>query len=80
MLAVKGLYQNGQVTLKERFPIESAEVIVVFPDTEEDTEKAGLSEEKKWELFEEFSGSVGRTIDAKAEKMEVLDKKYESTN
>lgn len=75
MLAVKGLYQNGQVTLKERFPIESAEVIVVFPDTEEDIERTGLSEEKKRELFEVFSGGVGRTIDAKAEKMEILDEK-----
>ncbi len=78
MLAVKGLYHNGQVTLKGKFPMKSAEVIVVFPDMEEEVERTELTTEKKRELFEEFSGSVSRVIDIKAEKMEALDKKYES--
>lgn len=78
MLAVKGLYHNGQVILKEKFPMKTAEVIVVFPDVEEDAKKAELTIEKKRELFEEFSGSVSRVIDIKAEKMEALDEKYKS--
>lgn len=48
MLAVKGLYNDGQIVLKKK------------------------------PLFEEFSGSVDRMIDVKAEKMEALDKRYES--
>lgn len=35
MLAVKGIYHDGQVVLKNKLPIKSAEVIVVFPDNEE---------------------------------------------
>ena len=68
MLAVKGLYHNGQVTLKGKFPMKSAEVIVVFPDIEEDVERTELTTEKKRELFEEFSGSVSRVIDIKQKR------------
>ncbi len=78
MLAVKGIYRDGQVILKERFPVKSAEVIVVFPDQEDVTGQMKLSVERKRELFEEFSGSVDRIIDGKAEKMEALDRRYES--
>lgn len=78
MLAVKGIYRDGQVILKERFPVKSAEVIVVFPDQEDVTGQMKLSVERKRELFEEFSGSVDRIIDEKAEKMEALDRRYES--
>ena len=78
MLAVKGIYQDGQVTLKGRFPVKSAEVIVVFPDQEDIGGQIELSAERKQELFEEFSGSVDRIIDEKAEKMEALDRRYES--
>ena len=45
MLAVKGLYNDGQIVFKKKL------------------------------LFEEFSG---RMIDVKAEKMEALDRRYES--
>ena len=53
---------------------------MVFPDMEEEVERTELTTEKKRELFEEFSGSVSRVIDIKAEKMEALDEKYESIN
>lgn len=80
MFAVRGLYSNGQVILKGELPLKPAEVIVVFPDIEDEVEEAEVSVEKKREIFEEFSGSVSRLIDVKAEKMEALDKKYESIN
>ena len=62
MLAVNGIYQDGQVTLKGRFPVKSAEVIVVFPDQEDTDGQIDLSAERKQELFDEFSGSVDRII------------------
>jgi hypothetical protein len=58
MLVVKGIYNDGQVFLKNKLPIKSAEVIVVFPDSDEQKEDTGLSEKAKRELFEKFSGSV----------------------
>lgn len=78
MLAVKGIYHDGQVILKNKLPIKSAEVIVVFPDNEEQNEEMKLSEKVKRELFEEFSGSSDRIIDIQAEKMEALEEKYDS--
>lgn len=78
MLAVKGLYNDGQIVLKRKIPIKTAEVIVIFPDSEDASEKMTLSADNKRNLFEEFSGSVDRMIDVKAEKMEALDRRYES--
>ena len=63
--------------MKGRFPVKSAEVIVVFPDQEDTDGQIDLSAERKQELFDEFSGSVDRIIDEKAEKMEALDRRYE---
>ncbi len=80
MLVVKGIYNDGQVFLKNKLPVKSAEVIVVFPDSDEQKEDIGLSEKAKRELFEEFSGSINRVIDIKAEKMEVLDERNESAD
>lgn len=80
MLAVKGIYHDGQVILKNKLPIKSAEVIVVFPDNEEQKKETKLSEKVKRELFEEFSGSVDRIIDIQAEKMDALKEKYESVD
>lgn len=78
MLAVKGIYSNGHITLENRIPVKSAEVIVVFPDMDEQDKEMDLKNRRK--LFEEFSGSVDRTIDEKAEKMEAVDEKYESAD
>lgn len=80
MLAVKGIYNDGQIILKGKLPVKSAEVIVVFPDNDEIDGQIDLSVDKKRKLFEEFSGSVARTIDVRAEKMEELDRKYESVD
>ena len=77
MLAVKGIYNDGKVILKNKLSIKSAEVIVVFPDTDEQREKDDLSIKAKRELFEEFSGSVDRVIDERAERMEAVDERYE---
>lgn len=77
MLAVKGIYHDGQVILKGKLPVKSAEVIVIFPDNEEVAKPIELSAERKKELFEEFSGSIDRIIDVKTEKLEALDRRYE---
>lgn len=78
MLAVKGRYSNGHITLENRIPVKSAEVIVVFPDMDEQDKEMDLKNRRK--LFEEFSGSVDRIIDERAEKMEAVDEKYESAD
>lgn len=80
MLAVKGIYRNGLVTLESRLPVKSAEVIVVLPDTDERNEETDLTVKAKRRLFEEFSGSVDRVIDEKAEKMEAMDERYEGAD
>lgn len=76
MLAVKGIYNNGKVILEDNPLIEMSEVVVVFPDNEsgEVSDKSAL--EGKRALFEEFSGSIDRVIDLKAERLEALDEKY----
>lgn len=70
MLAVKAIYSNGHITLENRIPVKSAEVIVVFPDMDEQDKEMDLKNRRK--LFEEFSGSVDRIIDERAEKMEAV--------
>ncbi len=80
MLAVKGIYRDGQVTLENKLPIKSAEVIVVFPDTDGQNEGADLSVKARRKLFEEFSGSVNRIIDEKAEKAEAVDERYKGVD
>ena len=54
MLAVKGIYQDGQVTLKGRFPVKSAEVIVVFPDQEDIGGQIDLSAERNRNYLKNF--------------------------
>lgn len=78
MLAVKGIYSDGKVLVNRKLPVKTAEVIVVFPDVNE--ERADLSTKARKELFQEFSGSIDRVIDAKAEKAEALDERYEGTD
>ena len=78
VLAIKGTYHDGKVILERSLPIVSAEVIVVFPDHDDKGREMNLSVKAKKELFEEFSGSVNRVIDLKAEKREALAEKYEN--
>lgn len=80
MLAVKGIYKNGRVTLNEILPMKSSEVIVIFPDNEIKKDREQLSLDKREELFEEFSGSVERMINEKEERLGALREKYESTD
>ena len=56
--------------------IEMSEVVVVFPDNELEKSADESVLERKRELFDEFSGSVSRTINLKAERLEALDEKY----
>lgn len=76
MLAVKGIYNNGKVILEDAPLIEMSEVVVVFPDNISQTSSDDNSLEKKRALFDEFSGSISRTIDVKAERAEALDERY----
>lgn len=76
MLAVKGIYDNGKVILEDAPLIEMSEVVVVFPDNELEKSADESALERKRELFDEFSGSVNRIIDLKAERIEALDEKY----
>lgn len=76
MLAVKGIYDNGKVILEDAPLIEMSEVVVVFPDNELEKSADESVLERKRELFDEFSGSVNRIIDLKAERIEALDEKY----
>lgn len=76
MLAVKGIYDNGKVILEDAPLIEMSEVVVVFPDNELEKSADECALERKRELFDEFSGSVNRIIDLKAERIEALDEKY----
>lgn len=80
MLAIKGIYDHGKITIKGQLPEPKAatEVIVIFPDNETKIkEEFDINEKRR--LFEEFSGSIDRTIDIKSEKLQALEKKYENT-
>ncbi len=76
MLAVKGIYNNGKVILENAPLIEMSEVVVVFPDNESEEALDESALERKKALFDEFSGSVNRIIDLKAERLGALDEKY----
>lgn len=78
VLAVKGIYENGKVILDDKPSIGMSEVVVVFPDSESGKRSEELTPDKKRELFNEFSGSINRIIDVKAERLEALDEKYEN--
>ena len=80
VLAVKGIYENGKVTLEETPQIEMSEVVVVFPDNEFSKMSGELVSDKKRAIFEDFSGSINRVIDLKAERLEALDEKYKSVD
>ncbi len=69
MLAVKGIYENGKVILENKPLIEMSEVIVVFPNQESGKALDELTLEQRKELFDDFSGSVNRIIDWKAERI-----------
>lgn len=76
MLAVKGIYNNGKVILENSPLIERSEVVVVFPDNESGNTPKESDLESKRALFDEFSGSISRLIDLKAERLEALDERY----
>lgn len=75
VLAVKGIYNNGKVILEDNPLIEMSEVVVVFPDNELESMPMESNSDGKRALFEEFSGSINRIIDLKAERLEALDER-----
>lgn len=79
MIAVQGLYDNGKIQLTEDAPMEKAQVIVIFPE-EKSPQKANMSKKMAKDLFDEFTGSIKREIDEKAERMGALDEKYAGIN
>lgn len=75
MIAVQGLYDNGKIQLTEDAPMEKAKVIVIFPE-EKSPKESSMSKKTARDLFDEFTGSIKREIDEKAERMGALDEKY----
>ena len=80
MLAVQGLYENGQIKLLGEQPKGNAEVIVIFNASREDDTDVTDNDMTTRKLFNEFTGCINRKIDEKAERLEALDEKYASAN
>ena len=77
MIAVQGVYENGRIQLAETAPMEKAQVIVIFPEGRPAVKtESGRSARK---IFDEFTGSIKREIDEKAELMAARDDKYADT-
>ena len=74
MVAVQGVYENGQIQLAEAAPMERANVIVIFPENH--IVKNEPSDQMSRKLFEEFTGSIDRIIDEKEELEAARNEKY----
>ena len=74
MVAVQGVYENGQIQLAEAAPMERANVIVIFPENH--IVKNEQSAQMSRKLFEEFTGSIDRIIDEKEELEAARNEKY----
>ena len=74
MVAVQGVYENGQIQLEEAAPMERANVIVIFPENH--IVKNEQSDQMSRKLFEEFTGSISRIIDEKEELEAARNEKY----
>ena len=74
MIAVQGIYDNGQLQLEEAAPMKKASVIVIFPEGR--PAERQISEDSARKLFDDFSGSISRDINEKAELMAARDEKY----
>ena len=80
MLAVQGIYENGQIKLLGEQPKGNAEVLVIFNVSKEDDVDVTNNDMATRRLFDEFTGCINRKIDEKAERLEALDEKYASAN
>ena len=78
MLAVQGLYENGQVKLVGDKPEGNGEVLVIFNISKENDEKGKIGDVKK--QFDRYTGCIHRQIDDKAERLEALDEKNAVTH
>lgn len=74
MIAVQGLYEDGRIQLDEAVPMKRAKVIVIFPENESKKPYTEMKSARK--LFEEFTGSVQREIDERAERLSAIEEKY----
>ena len=70
MVAVQGVYENGRVQLTETAPM-------IFPDGYSEVKAESKRSARK--IFDEFTGSIKREIDEKAELMAARDDKYADT-
>ena len=75
MQAVKGVYDNGSLTLRKRAPVNKSEVIVIFTDNENDR-GAVMSDDEAMRIYNKFTRSIKHEINEKEELMEALDEKY----
>ena len=74
MLAVQGVYENGQVRLIGEKPKGNGEVLVIFNVPQEnDIEESNEDIKRK---FDKYTGCIHRKIDDKAERLEAFDEKY----
>ncbi len=80
MLAVQGIYENGQIKLLGEQPKGNAEVLVIFNVSKEVDVDVTNNDMATRRLFDEFTGCINRKIDEKAERLEALDEKYASAN
>lgn len=74
MIAVQGLYEDGRIQLDEAAPMKRAKVIVIFPESESKKTYKEMKPARK--LFEEFTGSVQREFDERAERLSAIEEKY----
>ncbi|WP_085022117.1 hypothetical protein [Anaerovibrio sp. JC8] len=72
MIALQGVYDNGNLSIKGYVPVKKANVLVIFP-SEEFHESASPED---LVLFESLSGSISSNLDVKTELMEARDEKY----
>jgi hypothetical protein len=72
MIALQGVYDNGNLSIKGYVPAKKANVLVIFPD--EKPVKTVTSEDLA--LFEALSGSISADINERAELLEALDERY----
>lgn len=72
MIALQGVYDNGNLSIKGYPPAKKANVLVIFPDER----PVNVAKTEDLALFEALSGSISADIDERAELLEALDEKH----
>jgi len=83
MLAVKALYENGNIQWLEKPPLQKSEILVVFKSEAEQkkhVDKKTHAKDKS-NLLDKYRGCIKNLdFDYEKEKVERLDEKYGSFN